>query len=165
MGLNLSSVVYAPSQVLGAYIPTRLDNGISLAEAKQVVAYLQTLPGATVTLKILAYSNEGMAPPVDVPWLEMNTRGNPDQPLQLTIEGTIELPQRRFGPSPVGLDRVSKPITDLAANLGRSLSGHLGRSGWETFLSTFGFTPAEIELYMISLPEVQTAINKTFAGV
>ena len=157
MALNLASVTPQVSQVLGGYLPTHPSRGLSINDAETVVEYLKTLPGVKVELEIVAYSNAGMGSGfVDLKWLKDNCSDR-TKPLQLTLQGPITLPQ-----SVPGADRqqttVKRGIKSNAADVARLLAGVPGVNSVEAFLCEYGFTPAELDSYYLTLPAVRTFI-------
>lgn len=161
MPLNLPTVIKPVSQVLGDYIPTRPDNGIGIADAEAVVAYLKTFPGVLVDLNIIARpTSGGSGQYVDLKFLKDNC---PDRtkPLQLSLLGSITLPQHRSGGNaPVGYTPPVE-VDALAAHVGVLLSAApKDTSMVEAFLYEFGFTPEQVDSYTMTLPEVKAFIRK-----
>jgi len=159
MPLKLTSITKPESQVLGPYLPTNPEKGCSLTDAKSILQYLSEFPQIRSTLNILANSTEGSGS-VDLKWLENNCPDK-DLPLQLSIEGTLVVPQRTEGFN-FSFTEYELSISAFAADLGRSLSGS-GRSMVESFLQMFGLSNTQLGLYYLCLKPVQDTITYTFS--
>jgi len=160
MPLNLPTVVKPVSQVLGDYIPTRPDNGIGIADAESVVAYIKTFPGVQADIEIIARpTSGGSGQYVDLKFLKDNC---PDRskPLQLSLLGTITLPQFRSGGNP-GVAYATIEVDALASHVGVRLSTPSTDTPMvKAFLYEFGFTPAQVDSYVMTLPAVKAFISE-----
>jgi hypothetical protein len=163
MPLNLSSVTITASKPLGEYEALRLEDAITLADARRLIAYINSIPNINLSGYILAMAlhttTRGTAKMIE-------DNGGLNLPLCLSFSGKAIM--MAIDPREVNAiyQTSEAQVGELnIAQMARTLmtKPFMG-TPIEAFLLMLGFTMAQIATWKYSLPAVQEFIKEQISA-